>query len=303
MGSAGWQPSGQIQILAGTPEGGGQDRAARALTAALESTSDLSIEVTNIPGRGGGNAWDQLCTHAGDGHRLSISSPTLITNRLTDVSDLELDTLTQIAMLYSEYIMFAVPVASPLQTADDLIDSLSSSPPPTISLATARGNINHIALAYLCRHAGVPPASIPISVFNSAPLAIADALESPSGIVAVSAASVVPEFRAGSLRLLAVSAPTRLSGDLSSAPTFDELEIDCTIGVWRGVVGPPSLAADAVSFWADAIERATQSSSWAASLERHVWAPNFLGPASTVEFIETEDRRMQIALSDFGLLD
>lgn len=303
MDSAGWQPSGQIQILAGTPEGGGQDRAARALTAALEATSDLSIEVTNIPGRGGGNAWDVLCTHARDGHRLSISSPTLITNRLTDVSDLELDALTQIAMLYSEYIMFAVPTSSPLQSAEDLIAHLASSAAPTISLATARGNINHIALAYLCRHAGIPPSSVPISVFNSAPLAIADALEDPTGIVAVSAASVVPEFRDGSLRLLAVSSPTRLSGELASAPTFDELGIDCTIGVWRGVFGPPSLSPEVVAFWADSIGRAVESESWHTSLERHVWAPSFLGPAATVDFIASEDRRMQTALSEFGLLD
>ena len=111
-----WRPEGEIEIIAGTPAGGGQDRAARALASALEETSDIAVRVSNVPGRGGGNAWDVLCTHDGDGHRLSISSPTLITNRLTDVSDLDLDTLTQIAMLYSEYIVFAVPAASPLES-------------------------------------------------------------------------------------------------------------------------------------------------------------------------------------------
>lgn len=302
MASARWQASGKIEILAGTPKGGGQDRAARALAAGLQSTSDLLLEVTNIPGRGGGNAWDVLCTHAGDGHRLSISSPTLITNRLTNVSELGLETLTQIAMLYAEYIMFAVPTTSPVKSVDDLIARLASPPAPTISLATARGNINHMAVAYLCRHTGVEPNDVPISVFNSAPLAIANSLETPAGVVAVSAASVVPELRAGSLRLLAVSAPTRLSGDLASTPTFDELGIDCTIGVWRGVVGPPALSPKVVAFWADAIGTAMESPSWHASLERHVWAPSFLGPTATADFVAEEDRRMHGALSDFGLL-
>ena len=291
-----------MEIIAGTPAGGGQDRAARALASALEETSDLDVRVSNVPGRGGGNAWDVLCSHHGDGHRLSISSPTLITNRLTGVSDLDLDTLTQVAMLYSEYVVFAVPAASPLESAEDLIACLSSSAPPTISLATARGNINHIALAYLCRHAEVDPTAIRISVFNSAPEAIADSLASPAGVAAVSAASVVPEFRAGSLRLLGVSSPSRLGAPLSATPTFGELGVDCTIGVWRGVVGPPALQPAVVSFWSESIGKAMEGTSWDASLRQHVWTPNFLGPADTVDFMTTEDRRMYTALSDFGLL-
>ncbi len=298
-----WRPQGTVEVIAGTPAGGGQDRAAKALASALEETSDLVVRVSNVPGRGGGNAWDLLCSHDGDGQRLSISSPTLITNRLTGVSDLELGTLTQIAMLYSEYIVFAVPTASPLESAEDLITSLTSSAAPTVSLATARGNINHIALSYLCQHAGVAPSDVGISVFNSAPEAIADSLTNSSGVTAVSAASVVPEFEAGSLRLLGVSAPSRLGGPLSATPTFGELGVDCTIGVWRGVLGPPSLSPAVVSFWSATIDKAMQGASWSTALKQHVWTPNFLGPAATDEFLKIEDQRMRTSLSDFGLLD
>lgn len=298
-----WRPQGAVEIIAGTPAGGGQDRAAKALASALEETSDLGVRVSNVPGRGGGNAWDLLCSHDGDGQRLSISSSTLITNRLTGVSDLELSTLTQIAMLYSEYIVFAVPTASPLESVEDLLTSLTSSAAPTVSLATARGNINHIALSYLCQHAGVAPSDIGISVFNSAPQAIADSLRDSAGVAAVSAASVVPEFEAGSLRLLGVSAPSRLGGALSATPTFRELGVDCTIGVWRGVVGPPSLLPSIVSFWSLTIEKALKGASWSAALNRHVWTPNFLGPAATDDFMKIEDQRMYTALTSFGLLD
>lgn len=299
----GWRPTGGIEIIAGTPPGGGQDRAARALASALDETSDLDVRVLNVPGRGGGNAWDVLCTHGGDGHRLSISSPTLLTNRLTGVSDLARDTLTQIAMLYSEYIVFAVPVASSLESADDLTRSLSSPHPPTISLATARGNINHLALAYLCQHQGVEPGGIELSIFNSAPEAIADGLTHPAGVIAVSAASVVPEYLAGTLRPLGVSSPNRLGAPLEAIPTFCELGVDCTIGVWRGVVGPPRLSPDVVSFWCESIGQAMNAPSWSAALEKHVWTPMALGPAATVEFIQAQDKQMSTALTDFGLLD
>ena len=296
-----WQPWRDIEIIAGTPVGGGQDRAARALASALEGLLNVQVIVTNVPGRGGGNAWDQLVSDGGDGHRLSISSPTLITNRLTGVSDLQLDTLTQIALLYSEFILFAVPATSPLSTAKELIEALASPTPPTISLATARGNINHIALANLCRHAQVPPGDIGISVFDSAPDAIADALTHPAGVAAVSAASVVPEFLSGSLRTLAVSAPSRLGDPFGLVPTFAELGVDCTIGVWRGVVGPPDLEPEIESFWGQTIGTALGGAEWQASLKKYVWSGSFLGPAETADFVEAEDERMQSALSDLGL--
>ena len=75
------------------------------------------------------------------------------------------------------------------------------------------------------------------------------------------------------------------------------------IGVWRGVVGPPSLPPAALSFWSESIRNAVQGASWSDSIERHAWTPNFLGPSATADFMKTEDQRMNRALLDFGLLD
>jgi putative tricarboxylic transport membrane protein len=97
-------PERRIEIIAGTPAGGGQDRAARALAQALP----IETFVTNVPGRGGGNGWDLLAGRTGDPHVVSISSPTLITNKLRGEASIDHVDLTPLAHLCTESLVFAV---------------------------------------------------------------------------------------------------------------------------------------------------------------------------------------------------
>ena len=49
-----WRPEREVEIVAGTPPGGGLDRTARALSKVLESRRllDMPVKVTNMPGDG-----------------------------------------------------------------------------------------------------------------------------------------------------------------------------------------------------------------------------------------------------------
>ena len=50
-----WQPEREIEIIAGTPPGGGLDRSARALVNAITATGllDVPVRVVNVGGEGG----------------------------------------------------------------------------------------------------------------------------------------------------------------------------------------------------------------------------------------------------------
>jgi putative tricarboxylic transport membrane protein len=50
-----WQPARGVQIVAGTPPGGGLDRVARALAKAIGEAHliDVPVEVANVPGAPG----------------------------------------------------------------------------------------------------------------------------------------------------------------------------------------------------------------------------------------------------------
>src|ERR1700681_1301139 len=121
---AAWRPQHDIELVAGTPAGGGQDRPARVFIELLKDLVGVPIKLTNIAGRGGGNAWDYLAEHPGDPHVLAINSPTIITNRLLGESDLDFAALTPLANLYTEYLVFAVRPDAAMQTAQQLLTQL-----------------------------------------------------------------------------------------------------------------------------------------------------------------------------------
>lgn len=303
MADARWRPDRPIELIAGTPKGGGQDRAARALAAALAPLLPTPIQVVNVPGRGGSVGWESLAATPGENHRLAISSPTLITNALTGASRTGPRDLTAIAMLCTEYILFVVPPASALRSAGDLLLRLADSPPPVTALATARGNVNHLALARLARHAGASGSTIPVRVFDSAREAIADVLGGRAELGAVSAASAAAETAAGKLRGLAVTALGRLPAPYALVPVWEELSVPCTIGTWRGLVAAPGMEEAAVRFWEQVVTTAVAAPGWQSDLRHYQWTAFHLGAGATAEFHQSEERSLSASLRDLGLID
>ena len=296
-----WRPYGPVVLIAGTPVGGGQDRVARALAASLGPLLGVTIDVVNVPGRGGGNGWDRLAGAPGDSRLLSISSPTLVTNRMLGAAEIDHRSLNAIALLCTEHLGFAVAEGSSIIDGTDLIGRLRSKEAFVTAFATAAGNINHIALARVAALAGRDAASLGIRIFDSAPEAVADLIVGNSDLAVVSAASVVKEVEEGAVRLVAVSSPVRLQGSLQMVPTWEEQAVPCTIGTWRGVVAPPGLTPNQIENWEDAIMAGASSSEWREALERNLWTATILGAAATGAFHDRQADLLSVALTDLGL--
>lgn len=297
-----WRPQRPVVLIAGTPSGGGQDRAGRALAASMGSVLGVMIEVINVPGRGGGNGWDRLAGAPRDSHLLSISSPTLITNRLVGAAEIDHRSLTALALLCTEHLAFAVAEGSSITDGSDLIAHLLSKEGLVTAFATAVGNMNHIALARLAAHAGGTATSLQTRVFDSAPEAVTDLIIGNSDLAVVSAASVVNEVEKGLVRLVAVSSPVRLGGSLRVAPTWAEMGVPCTIGTWRGVVAPPGLTSEQIENWEHAILAATAGGEWKAALSRYLWTPSVLGAEATRAFHAEQADLLSVALTDLGMV-
>jgi putative tricarboxylic transport membrane protein len=299
-----WQPEREVELVAGTPAGGGQDRPARALIRVLESQKlvPVPIRLTNIPGRGGGNAWDYLAQHPGDPHVLAINSPTIITNRVLGESDFDDTALTPIANLYTEYIAFVARPDSAIRNGAELLARLGADAGSlTIALATAVGNINHMALATATRHAGGDVRALKLHVFDSARYAVADVIEGRAEVGAITAVSAVPELAGGTLRAFAISAPQRLGGEFAAVPTWREQGVDCVIGTWRGVIGASDLKPDQAAFWDRALAAATATPEWNAELAHHYWANTWTGAPAIRGFLDRERVVLTNALRDIGL--
>lgn len=301
-----WKPERAVQIVAGTPPGGGLDRVARALAKAITEAHliDPPIEVVNVPGDGARRAWTHYIDNCpGDGHVLGISSPNLTSDYLVGIAGFEHSRYTPIATLVTEYIAFAVRSDSKLQTGADLLRYLGR---PTsavrVALSTALGNPNHVALAKLTRQAGGDVNAPTIRVFDTALDAVADVVGGTADLCAVTAASVLAELQAGRVRLLGVSAPERLRGAFAGTPSWKEQSADCVIGAWRGVTGPTGLTSAQVLFWARILKAATDQPGWREDLSRLSWSPMFKEGAELHAYLGKERAEFVAVLGELGLL-
>src|SRR5262245_29195760 len=301
-----WKPEHEIEIIAGTPPGGGLDRSARALAAALEAGKLLQfpVKVSNIAGDGSRKAWVHLAGRTGDPHTLCVSSSNLATDHLLGSTAFRHEKdFTPLAILYTEYIAFVAAAGSSIRSATDLLARFATDASSvTVAVSTSLGNPNHIALAKIVRHAGGDVLAPQVRVFGSALDAVADVVEGKSDVAAVTAASPVPEMDAGRVRTLAVSAPRRLGGSFGSTPTWRELAVDCVIGAWRGVSGARDLTPAQVEFWRKTLAAAVATAEWQAALARYLWTDAWLDGAPLSDHLAREYEEMRAELLALQLL-
>jgi putative tricarboxylic transport membrane protein len=300
-----WQPDRRIEIVAGTPPGGGLDRSTRALQRAIAATRRVSvpIDVVNVGGDGGRKAWVFMDGRAGDAHAVGISSPNMAADYLMGVTKSDPDRFTPLAILYSEYIAFVVHADSAFKSGSDLFRRLADNARDvTIALSTSLGNSNHMAVAKIIRHAGADVNSPKIRVFDTALDAVADVVARNADVGAITAASAVPELELKHLRTIGISSPSRLPGPYAGAPTWQEQGVDCVIGSWRGVSGAPGITREQITFWQSLLATATATPEWKSDLARHFWTEMYLDGESLLTHLKRERSQMRALLAELGLL-
>jgi putative tricarboxylic transport membrane protein len=300
-----WKPKRAVEIIAGTPPGGGLDRSARALANSITSNGlvDVPVTVVNVGGEGGRKAWSHIERYAGDGHVIGISSPNMAADYLTGVTKSDPERFPPLAILYSEYIAFVVRADGTIGSGADLIGRFAQHASAVkIALSTSLGNSNHVAVAKVIRHAGGDTRAPSIRVFDTALDAVADVVAGKADVGAITAASAVPELDAGRLATIGISSPARLPGPYAAAPTWREQGVDCVVGSWRGASGPPGLEPAQIAFWQTVLAGATRTAQWRSDLARHFWTEMYLDGAQLRDYLKRERIDMRAVLGELGLL-
>lgn len=276
-----WKPERAVQIVAGTPPGGGLDRVARALAGSINEAKllDVPVEVLNVPGDGARRAWTHYVNnYPGDAHVISISSPNLTSDYLVGIANFEHTLYSPIATLVTEYIAFGVRTDSSFKDGADLLAALGRDPSSVrVALSTALGNPNHVALARLTRHAGGDVNGPVVRVFDTALDAV------------------------GRIRLVGISAHERLAG---------ALPVRRPGGAWRGLRrrrlarrhrprGPQSRASRVLG---NALRAAVISPVWQSELSKMSWTPAFQFGAALKSYLQAEREGLISILDELTLL-
>jgi putative tricarboxylic transport membrane protein len=299
-----WKPAKSVEIISPVARGGGTDATARTIQRMLEKYGLLEVasSVVNKAGGGGEETWTYLGRFAGDGHYLAISTPPLLTNRITGASATSYTDVTPITNLFSEYVLIAVRADSPFMTGGDLAARLRrGASSVSIAFSNVPGNHNHVAPALVAKAVGGDAAKLRFEVFETGEKAAAAVLDGRMDAVSATAGTILKSARGGKLRLLGLTAPKRLGGALAGVPTWKEQGVDVVVATWRGVVGPRGMTPAQVAYWESVFLKLSFNDEWLAELSERGWDGTYLSSAETRRFLREQYTLMEGMLRELGL--
>jgi putative tricarboxylic transport membrane protein len=299
-----WKPSRNVEIVVGVGPGGGVDRTARTLQKVLQDRRMLEVNstVVNKPGAGGILAQAYLNQHAGDAHYIEVGSSSLLTNHATGKSANAWSDFTPIAMLYDEFLAFAVKTDSPLKSGRELAELLRKDTAALpVGIATSAGNTNHIAIAQLAKLTGGDVRKLKVVIFNSGGESTTALLGGHVGLVIAPSATLLPQMQSGALRLIAIAAPKRFDGPYAQIPTWRELGYDIVASNWRPIMAPRGLNAEQIAYWEDVIQRFTQTAEWKDELAANGGVNHYMGSRELAKFLAAQSAELRAILAELGL--
>ncbi len=289
-------------IIAPANPGGGWDQTARTMqTVMQEDGISPSVQVQNVPGAGGTIGLAQFASqNKGNDQALIVGGYVMVGAILTNNSPVSLKDVTPIARLTGEYEAIVVPAASPIQDMAGLIEALKADPGAVSWAGGSAGGTDHIAVGLIAKAAGVDPTKINYIAYSGGGEALAAIL----GNQVTAGVSSVGEFdaqvKAGTLRLLAVSAPERIEG--VEAPTLKESGLDVELQNWRMVAAAPGLSDEQKAKVSADIEKMVKSENWQKQLADKGWSDTYLSGADFDAQLAKDEAATSAVLKDIGLV-
>ena len=111
---------------------------------------------------------------------------------------------------------------------------------------------------------------------------------------------LVGQVKAGKLRLLAMSSPSRLPD--VDAPTLKESGIDLELSNWRMIVAPPGISAEDKARLTKMFEDLAKSERLEEDARQRGWDDIFLTGPALDEFVKAEQARTGAVLKEVGLV-
>lgn len=299
-----WKPTKNVEIIVGVTPGGGIDRTARLIQKIMQDRKfvETPVSVVNKPGGGMTIGMLYLNQHAGDAHYFFISAASTLTNQIMGKSTLGHKDFTPIALLYDEYIGFAVKADSPIRTGKDLLDVLKHKPESLpIAIATSLGNTNHIAIAAALKAAGGDIRKLRVVTFNSGGEAMTAVMGGHAGLVVTPSANLVRHAQSGRLAVVSVASPQRLIGPLAGVPTLREQGVNAVVANWRPIIGARGLSGAQIAHWEDVYAKLTRTEEWKTEVENVGGVTHYMGSRELSAFFDSQYAEFRGILGDLGL--
>ena len=243
--SAAWPTRGPIRLICQYPPGGLVDTVARLMAPHLSSALSQTVIVENRAGAGGLVGTEYAARQPADGYNLLVSHASVHIYATATRKTMPFDPVndfTHMGMLVEAPMLLLVRANSPYQNLAQYVAAAKTKPVRFGS--SGIGSANHL-FGELLKIDGNAPEHDHVPYQGSAP-AMQDLLGGQIDGVFDPVTTNVNQLKAGSLRALAISTPSRLAA-LPNIPTFAEQGLPSLAGSqWLGLSGPKGLPAPIV---------------------------------------------------------
>ncbi|MGE6368031.1 Bug family tripartite tricarboxylate transporter substrate binding protein [Planococcus kocurii] len=293
-GSADYPERG-LTIVAPSGAGGGWDLTARSIAKTMNTTGIIeeSIMVENKPGGGGAVYMAEYATKEVDNdYMLMVKSPPILINnsKAEGNSPYGYKDTTPLAQLTRDYGAIVVRADSEFQTLTDVLDAVKTDPKAvTFAGGSAPGSMDHLVGILPAFEYGIDPKSVKYVSYDGGGEAVAALLGDNADVIATDASTIGEYMKSGDVRVLAVSSPERLEGDLSEIPTFKEEGIDTEFTIWRGIFGPKDMSDTAYKYWSEKLEEMSGSEEWKQELEQNGWQSEYKNGEDFEKYLQTQE--------------
>ena len=291
------QPTLKMMIPANP--GGGWDQTGRNLAAAMQSAKLVSgVQFDNKGGAAGTIGLAQFINSSkGDPNAVMIGGMVMVGGIILNKSPVKLEQVTPIARLTSEWEVIVVPSNSPHKTFADLLKAFKADPGKVSWGGGSAGGTDHILIGLVAKAIGVDPAKINYVPFKGGGEAVAAIL---GGHVTAGVSGIgefAEQIKAGRMRALAQSAPSKVDG----IPSMKEQGVNVELGNWRGIFGAPGISPQQRDALVKLVKAATETPSWKQTLEKLGWTGEYLGGEDYRKFLEEDTKRVAAIIDSLGL--
>ena len=280
-------PNRPVRIVVPFSPGTAADIVARQLGSRLADMWGQGVVLDNQGGAGGVVGAATVAKAAPDGYTLVMFAINHAINPSL-YKDMPYDTIRDFKPIARVAVLPLAIVAHPSFPA--------SSIPELIALAKARpkailygsggnGSITHLSLELLKASAGIDMTHIP---YKGIAQMMTDVLGNQIPLASPAAATALPQYKAGKLKVLAITSAKR-SSLFPEVPTVAEAGIrDYDVSGWNGLLAPARTADDLVTkIHADTVKVA-QSKEFVELMQKQALEVDLIGPAEFRAFLAAE---------------
>jgi tripartite-type tricarboxylate transporter receptor subunit TctC len=280
-----------LRIITPFATGGATDALARIIGARITALTGQPVVVEAKPGAGGDLAMQAGAAAEPDGHTLILGSDSsLVRNpmlRPTIPYDPERD-FAPIARLVIGWYAIVVHESVPATTVAEFIAWARAHPGVANYGSAGPGTLAHVIGAMMCQGEGIDMQHIP---FRGASPALQELVAGRLQFYAVSAGGLLSLLREGSVRVLAVTGPTRQPA-MPGVPTMIEAGYPAyDHSAFYSLSAPSRVPADFVDQTGALLGRIMAEPETAERLRQLGFDPAFLGPEAFRAFLAAERTR------------